>query len=160
MPAKKLADELESYCHRHIGYFKSNLYRIFFYDCEPLGIKVQHPKTKQQIDLAKSSLFTFKKEFLDALKTKRKFALRLGKLQIDRDDKYIIDPSLTKKLCSGILTLDSLTEADFKLNTRQKGVDMKIGIDFVLDPMGNHISADLSEHVDGLFTPDRTQQVK
>ena len=34
------------------------------------------------------------------------------------------------------------------------------GIDFILDPMGNHIHSDLNEHIDGIqqllkFNPDR-----
>ncbi len=42
---------------------------------------------------------------------------------------YNLKPSVTKDLCSGKRSLDSLTEADFVFNAQQKGVDMKIGVD-------------------------------
>ena len=94
-------------------------------------------------------------------------------------------------MCAGKLTIDDLKESDFRLNVRQKGVDMRIGIDiasmaykkqvtkiiliagdsdfvpaaklarregidFVLDPMGNSLPADLNEHIDGIMTPKFT----
>ena len=64
---------------------------------------------------------------MEELKHRRKLALRLGHLS----DQvfYNIKPSVTKDLCLGKRTLDSLTEADFSFSAQQKGVDMKIGVD-------------------------------
>ncbi len=38
-------------------------------------------------------------------------------------------PEVTKELLNGTKKIEELTEADFKLNLSQKGVDMRIGID-------------------------------
>ena len=83
------------------------------------------------------------------------------------------------------MALENITEDDFQISIKQKGVDMKIGldiaslaykkqvdqivliagdsdfvpaaklarregIDFILDPMGKTINAELFEHIDGL----------
>ena len=129
-PAER-AEELNSYCWRHLKE-KNNvyheLYRIFYYDCMPMEKKLQHPFTKQTIDFAKSDMYIWMNEFLDELKRKRKFALRMGKLA-DAQAHYSIRPDIVKKLCNGNMKLEDLKEINFMLNVDQKGVDMKIGID-------------------------------
>ena len=67
-------------------------------------------------------------QFLDELKKKRKFAIRLGKLA-EEQAHYTIRPDIVKKLCNGKLSLTDLTEADFCIEIDQKGVDMKILLD-------------------------------
>ena len=128
------ATELESYCHRHLKN-KANgtkeayhLYRIFYYDCPPMEKKVYHPWTKKQVDFSKTDLFEWTNKFLNELKKKRKFALRLGKLA-DAQAHYSLRPDILKKLCNKTIEFDDLTENDFSINVEQKGVDMKIGID-------------------------------
>lgn len=124
------ADELHKYCLRHIHYRNENsdLYRIFYYDCPPMDKKLYHPFIKQQIDFKKSEQYVWMTEFLTELKSKRKVAIRLGKLA-DEQAHYNINPDIVKKLCNKSKTFDELTENDFKLQLSQKGVDMKIGID-------------------------------
>lgn len=185
--AEERAKELNTYCLYHTGetkYESHHLYRIFYYDCEPIGRKsVYHPLTRKNVDLDKSDTYTWSVAFLEQLKRRRKFALRLGHLS--DQIYYNLKPSVTKELCAGKRTVESLTEADFLFSAQQKGVDMKIGvdiaslaykkqvdqiiliagdsdfvpaaklarregIDFVLDPMGSTIRADLFEHIDGL----------
>ena len=130
--AEQRAVELSAYCRAHLE--EKNLpepkylYRIFYYDCEPVGRKsVYHPLTRKNVDLDKSDTYTWTTEFLEQLKRRRKFALRLGRLSEQMN--YNLKPSVTKELCSGRRTLDSLTEDDFVFNITQKGVDMKIGVD-------------------------------
>lgn len=148
--AEERAKELNAYCMAHLksnnkpikkskkvsqntDFYSSkseekHLYRIFYYDCEPLGRKtVYHPLKKCNIDLDKSDTYTWSIEFLEQLKKRRKFALRLGKLA--EQVNYNLKPNVTKDLCSGKRTIDSLTESDFVFNAQQKGVDMKIGVD-------------------------------
>ncbi len=67
-------------------------------------------------------------QFLNELKKKRKFAIRLGKLA-EEQAHYTIRPEIVKKLCNGSLAFSDLTETDFCLEVEQKGVDMKIGLD-------------------------------
>lgn len=130
--AEERATELVAYCHAHMkekgSYDEKYLYRIFYYDCEPIGRRsVYHPLTKRNVDLDKSETYTWSIEFLEQLKRRRKFALRLGRLSEQMN--YNLKPSVTRELCSGKRSLDSLTEKDFSFNVTQKGVDMKIGVD-------------------------------
>lgn len=124
------ADELNNYCWRHLKEKNTQheLYRIFYYDCLPMDKKLYHPFLKQQIDFSKTDLYIWMNEFLQELKKKRKFALRMGKLA-ETQAHYTIHPSIVKKLCNGTINFSELTQNDFILNLDQKGVDMKIGID-------------------------------
>ena len=191
--AEERANELENYCHRHLQNRKNqcdDLYRIFYYDCMPTGDNIYHPYFKRQINYSKTDLYNCINIFIDELKKKRKFALRLGRLAPKHDKSWFtITSSTFKKLCNGQQKFDQLTDDDFSLSIEQKGVDIKIGvdiaslaykklvdriilisgdsdfvpaaklarregIDFILDPLYNHIPADLSEHIDGLRTCD------
>lgn len=130
--AEARAKELNAYCLAHLNDKDAKetrqLYRIFYYDCEPIGRKsVYHPLRKANIDLDKSDTYTWSTQFIEELKKRRKFALRLG--HISDQLCYNLRPETTKELCAGKRTLDSLTEADFIFVAQQKGVDMKIGID-------------------------------
>lgn len=130
--AEERAKELSAYCHAHMqdrdGNSSRELYRIFYYDCKPIGRRsIYHPLTKRNVDLDKSETYTWTLTFLEELKKRRKFALRLGELS--NQACYNLRPDVTKKLLAGTRTLDSLTEEDFMFVAQQKGVDMRIGID-------------------------------
>ena len=130
--AEERAKELSAYCHAHMqdrdGNASRELYRIFYYDCKPIGRRsIYHPLTKRNVDLDKSETYTWTLTFLEELKKRRKFALRLGELS--NQACYNLRPAVTKKLLAGTRTLDSLTEEDFMFVAQQKGVDMRIGID-------------------------------
>lgn len=121
------ANELCAYCKRHI-HQHDRLYRIFYYDCPPSDKKVFHPLTRKQVDLGKSDEYRWMIAFQEEMRKKRKVALRLGRLT-ETNIQYVIRPDLTKKLCSGSIRIEDLTEKDFVLTIMQKGVDMKIGVD-------------------------------
>lgn len=104
------------------------LYRILYYDCPPITKQVYHPLLKRAIDFSRSDIFSWTKAFFDELKKKRKVALRLGTLA-ENWVQYTLNPTATKQLFSGTKQMSDMTEDDFTLNLRQKGVDMKIGID-------------------------------
>ena len=124
------ADELERYCRAHLRdkHEERELYRMFYYDCPPINKKIYHPLLKRQIDFSKTPLNNWMNEFLDRLKQKRKFCLRLGSLA-EEQAQYNLRPDVTKKLLNGTKKLEDLSEMDFALSLSQKGVDMKIGID-------------------------------
>lgn len=130
--AEERAKELSAYCHAHMqdkdGKSPRELYRIFYYDCKPIGRRsIYHPLTKRNVDLDKSETYTWTLTFLEELKKRRKFALRLGELS--NQACYNLRPDVTRKLLAGTRALDSLTEDDFMFVAQQKGVDMRIGID-------------------------------
>lgn len=183
---KERAKELVDYCQLHVKFFKNELYRIFYYDCKPSEKNTYHPLTHKTISLKNSAQYKWATEFQKEIVCKRKVALRLGEL-LDSNINYTLVPEAIKKLCNRTISVDDLTEADFKLNIQQKGVDMRIGldiaslankrlvdqiiliagdsdfvpaakharregIDFILDPMWQHIKDNLNEHIDGLHT--------
>lgn len=124
------ANELREYCHKHIVKEKAGaeLYRVFYYDCPPIEKNVYHPLLKHAVKLGKSDLYTWTNQFYDELKHQRKFALRLGRLS-EEQAFYNIKSDSLKKLLDGKIDLNSLSESDFFLDVKQKGVDMRIGVD-------------------------------
>ncbi len=130
-PAER-AKELHWYCKQHLGdkdwEVSRILYRIFYYDCNPVDKQVYHPLTQKPVILKKTETYQWSLDFYEELKKKRKFALRLGYLS-SGSIHYNLKPEVTKALCERIKTIDDLTETDFSFNVEQKGVDMRIGID-------------------------------
>lgn len=132
LSGKDRAKELFQYCMNHIN-VKSNeekqsLYRIFYYDCMPMSKRfVFHPLSQKNIDLGKTDSYSWTEAMFDELRKTRKVALRLGELS--QYSNYNLKPSVTKNLFLGKIKLEDIKESDFELNVKQKGVDMKIGID-------------------------------
>ena len=104
-----------------------DLYRIFFYDCPPLAKKMHLPISKRSIDYAKSDTALFRFELHEELKRKRKVALRLGHLLDTADWK--LRPGVLKELLAGRRQFSELQDEDFLIDTNQKGVDMRLGLD-------------------------------
>ena len=104
-----------------------HLYRIFFYDCEPIQKKMHNPISKKSIDFSKSMEAVFRLELHKELIKKRKVALRLGKLSSDAN--WVFKPNVAEDLLKKRKTLEDITEDDVMLSVRQKGVDMRIALD-------------------------------
>lgn len=126
------ADELVEYCRRHLTYGQdspcSHLYRIFYYDCPPIAGNLYHPLLQKPINMGKTDTFKWSSEFLRALASKRKVAIRLGELQ-EGESGYRLKDKIVKRLCRNEMSFSDLKESDFELNIVQKGVDMRIGLD-------------------------------
>lgn len=120
------ADQMYDYVRRHLKH-GDELYRIFYYDCPPIEKQVYHPLLKRAINFQRTPQYTWMTAFLERVCCKRKLALRMG--QLSDTQTYNLKPKAVKDLCSGKITLDDLTEADFILDAKQKGVDMMIGVD-------------------------------
>lgn len=108
---------------------RKELYRIFFYDCPPIAKKMHNPITKKAIDFSKSDEAIFRLELHQKLLKKRKLALRLGDLA--ETAEWVIKSDIEQSILKGKrdLKLTPLKENEVIINTRQKGVDMRIGID-------------------------------
>jgi uncharacterized LabA/DUF88 family protein len=106
---------------------KRELYRILFYDCPPSQTKAHRPITNAAIDFAKTPEAAFRLRFHDLLRRSRKVALRLGYLC--DDGWWKISERKLKALCRRQIKVEELADEDFSPGMRQKGVDMKIGID-------------------------------
>lgn len=127
---KERADELDNYCRKHIKdeVLGAELYRVFYYDCPPVGKKVFHPLLNKAIDLSTTDQYKWGTEFYKELMHRRKFALRMGRLA-EEQAAYVLHPKIMRQLVSGTILKDDLKEGDFYLDIKQKGVDMKIGVD-------------------------------
>ena len=126
MTGAQVADHLYTMAMKHVGN-NNTLYRIFYYDCLPLDKKVHNPISKKLVDFSKTDEYKFRMELLEALKRKRKVALRIGVLKDNHN--WQIYPGRVKELLSGKKTLAELKETEVFLDVQQKGIDMKIGVD-------------------------------
>lgn len=126
MSGAEVAEHLYTMAHKHVGP-KNILYRIFYYDCEPLSKKVHNPISHKAIDFSKSEEYKFRRELIDTLKRKRKVAIRIGTLK--DNNTWAIRPQKLKDLLSRNISIDDLNENDVYFEIRQKGIDMKIGVD-------------------------------
>ncbi len=132
--AKERAQELYSYCNRHLKdrHFNieihNELYRLFYYDCPPIDKQVFHPALQKNINFSRSETKQWTLDFFNEISQKRKVALRLGELN-ENSVHYNLKHEVTKKLMNGTKSINELTPNDFALSMQQKGVDMRIGLD-------------------------------
>jgi uncharacterized LabA/DUF88 family protein len=134
------------------------VYRIFFYDAVPYDGSGHHPLENRLIDFGKSETARFRLELFDCLRRQRKVALRLGKVNRESDwsppAEKVRRVLGSKAWFQGIdfnaiagggdlkLTADQVAQAqrlqqrwsqiaphEVRLGLRQKGVDMRIGLD-------------------------------
>ena len=161
------------------------LYRCFYYDARPYGRKAHTPVGKRPIDYSRTDQAKFRNELFVCLRRQPNCALRLGEVRKGGSRSWILKDRPQKDLLDGRRSVADLTDDDFEASLRQKGVDMRIGLDiasitlkrqadiivlvsgdsdfvpaaklarregvrFVLDPLWQSVSPDLSEHIDGL----------
>ena len=121
---------LVKYCSRHLHERSQDheLYRIFYYDCYPCSKKIFHPLLGKTIDFSKSEHYKWMNSFLEELTKKRKVALRIGRID-EGSATYILTGGATKDIVTKKRAVDELCENDFVPSIKQKGVDMKIGMD-------------------------------
>ena len=135
LTAEQRAAELYAYCQAHINDCpktpneQRHLYRVLYYDCLPIKKSLFHPLQKRNIDYGRSDTYKWMEQFLEQIKTKRKFALRLGELS-DAFAGIGLKPEATRDLFQGKRGLEDICESDLSFSLgQQKGVDMKIGLD-------------------------------
>lgn len=127
----KLAATLHRNCLDHLkdkGNERSELYRILFYDCPPLSKKAHNPISGKAIDFALTPVAAWRLAFHGELKKLRKVALRLGELN-ESQARWVLNEKRLLALCRKEIALDELVEDDVQYEVRQKGVDMRIGLD-------------------------------
>jgi uncharacterized LabA/DUF88 family protein len=123
---QEVAKNLYTMAHRHVG--EGNyLYRIFYYDCTPLSKRVHNPINEKVLNFSTTEQSKFRMAFFEELKKKRKVALRLGYLK--DSGKWIIKPKYTRDLIKGKIKLEDLKEGGITYEMKQKGIDIKIGVD-------------------------------
>ncbi|MGB7404733.1 MAG: NYN domain-containing protein [Pacificimonas sp.] len=141
----------DDHWHRHI-------YRIFYYDAHPCVGQSHHPLSRKHIDYGKSDRADFQRGLFNQLRKQRNVALRLGEVSKhagwtvrgDRlkkllrakplleelsglpaaDDGTVVIPAdLAQRLNENSSAWAELEDWMVQLDLRQKGVDMRIGLD-------------------------------
>jgi len=203
-----------------------HVYRLFYYDARPYDGVSHHPLANRRIEYARTEQAAFREALFQALRQKRKFALRLGKVSKESDwqiaarltkrllktrnwvnlleaslagdappDQGALPPEQRRELQDIVTAWRGMGDSDVALGLRQKGVDMRIGLDiasitlkkqadtiilvtgdsdfvpaaklarregveFILDPMWQQVGDDLFEHIDGLVSVLRQDQLR
>lgn len=106
----------------------ARLYRIFVYDAPPAAWKGHTPVRKEAVDISQSATAKWRTAFHEALRGRRKVALRLGEIPTN-NVRWQLKPEPLKELANGTRQWQDITDADFRLDFRQKGVDMRLGLD-------------------------------
>ncbi len=103
-----IAETARILCKRHVQHligedtrskesrWLDHVYRIFYYDAEPYEGVAHHPLLNKRIEFARTPEAAFRRDLFAALRRKRKFALRLGKVRKDSDWRF--SDRLTKSL--------------------------------------------------------------
>lgn len=148
------ANELFNYCLLHLSEATEprDLYRIFYYDCPPMERDIIHPLTKETIAFSEKAGTKWAKAFYEELKLKRKIALRMGELA-ESQAYYTLKPRALKEILSGTRTPAELVERDFRLIVKQKGVDMRIGLDVASLAYGRYVDQIILIAGDSDFIP-------
>jgi uncharacterized LabA/DUF88 family protein len=191
--AAAVAESASMLCRNHVrqligesGDLRSSrwmdhVYRLFYYDATPYDGIAHHPILNEQIQFGKTEEATFRNDLFSALRSQRKFALRLGKVTKE-DGWHIRDARVTKRLlgtrswahlldpdtaaspaplsAADIACLRNLAETwrnlqadDFRLALRQKGVDMRIGIDITTLTLKKQVDTIILVTGDSDFVP-------
>ncbi|MCR6570648.1 NYN domain-containing protein [Campylobacter insulaenigrae] len=156
MTPEELAKRLKDYVFESVRRNKDYLYRVYIYDCEPLNKNVPMPpieKTDKSLNLGKTDTFKFRTSLLDCLRQQPYFAVRLGEIDENSFQWKIRDYKKFKQLLQKEIKVDSLTADDFVLDIRQKGVDMKIGLDIATLSIKKQIEKIILITADSDFIP-------
>jgi uncharacterized LabA/DUF88 family protein len=124
---------IRKYCLKHLRP-DDYLYRIFYYDTEPLLKKGHNPISKKAIDFGQTPVAIEQQRLFESIKKTPNFALRLGKT-VWKNSEWVLDPEKFKSLVQKEISINDLSENDVRPLIEQKAVDMKIGLDIALIAM-------------------------
>lgn len=122
--------EIRKYCQKHLRP-GDKIYRIFYYDTEPLAEKGHRPISKTYVDFSTTKTAIGQQNLLNSIKSTPNFALRLGKT-VWRNRSWTLSPLKLNRILDKKISIDELKPTDFSPMIEQKLVDMKIGIDITL----------------------------
>jgi uncharacterized LabA/DUF88 family protein len=117
------ADEVEGFARKCYDPLKEDLFRIYYYDCPPFDGKAKNPATGVHEDFKTKPEYAARTRFYSQLASKDAFAFRAGSLKCQG---YRIRP---RAVSDYFQQGKSIVETDLQPNLRQKGVDIKIGLD-------------------------------
>lgn len=117
---------MEQVSQNHLLAESRQFYRIFFYDCPPFEKRMHWPVSRKSIDFSKTPEALFRRQLHREILKIRKVALRLGRL--NETAKWRLTESATARMIADPSRFEAL-DTDFEIDTKQKGVDMRLGLD-------------------------------
>jgi len=121
---------IRDYCIKHLRK-EDDLYRIFYYDTEPLNAKGHNPISKELVDFKSLPASQARNKLFESIRKTPNFALRLGR-PIWHNREWCLKTEIFNKLINRKIQIDKLREEDVEPKIEQKMVDMKIGLDIAL----------------------------
>lgn len=148
------AQELFDYCMLHITEPQDprELYRIFYYDCPPMTRTIRHPLTGNDMDYSTMAGTKWSNDFYRELSEKPRTAMRMGELA-ETTASFILKDNILSELLSGEKNISSLQESDFRVDVKQKGVDMRVGLDVASLAYEKHVNQIILIAGDSDFLP-------
>lgn len=128
---KVFAKAIHTHSLKHIQKDKGEeLYRIYYYDCHPFDEKAHYPNSqgKRIYKSNETETFKFQTKLYEELVDLPSFALRYGYLD-SKNAYWDIVKEKKQDVLRGKIRIEDLQDQDFIYTTKQKGVDIKIGID-------------------------------
>lgn len=122
------------------------LHRIYFYDAKPIEGVAKTPFGGDQIDFGASNVAAKNKSIQSVLHRQPFFALRYGELF---HEGWHLKPKTLKRSGPKV----EITADDLKPNIRQKGVDMRIGLDIASLTLKRHAQVIVLVTADSDFIP-------
>lgn len=147
---KDVKDLILDICHTHLKIHarqyhgiapQALLYRIFFYDSEPYAYNERLLISGRNYNYANSETAKFRKELHRILRSSPDIAVRSG--EVIKERKWHLKPEKEKEIVEAVRgkSLDPnfmLSDDDFQITFRQKGVDMRIGLDIASLALKKH----------------------
>ena len=129
------------------------LYRTFYYDARPYDRKAHKPVSNSAIDYARTAQARFRRQLFAALRGTPNLAVRLGEVTRDSNRAWILNAEPQKALLAGQRDIGDLVDEDFSPALRQKGVDMRIGLDIASLTLKRHADIIVLVSGDADFVP-------
>ncbi len=101
--------------------------RILFYDALPFTGKGEHPLSGP-VDFSQTPLISRKQQFLQTLRVTPEITLRLGR-SAWQAGQWQLDSNRLGELMAGEISVNEIEPNDIFPDIRQKGVDMRLGLD-------------------------------
>lgn len=124
--AADYAQRVVRFAHNCIDATAEEIFRVFYYDCPPYDggpSRIKPHPLGAQVPIVEPAAVSHQKQFLDLLRREEFFAIRSGEVSFDgwipREDA----------LLDVIQQGRAFVATDFKPLLRQKGTDLKIGLD-------------------------------
>ena len=117
---------IRNHCMTHLTE-GDELVKILYYDSFPYTGKGEHPITGP-VDFSATPLVARKQQFLQSLRTTPNIHLRLGR-SAWQAGQWVLDAPRLGELVAGEITYENIKAEDIYPDIRQKGVDMRMGLD-------------------------------